>query len=197
MPRPFAEVIKPADFACLPIAGDIGKLVELGQYLNGDGFAPYEHALLYAGYFDHTPTDHPDCPPEPPVTGEGEGHWVIEAHPDGARLRKLPCHPVEIHGSLWSAASAQITPQVRELIIGFAFQYLKTPYSALDYFALSAHRLKLHPLDNMLKDRIASSGHMICSQYVDRMYGLSGIELFHDGRWPGYVTPLDLAHLIS
>jgi hypothetical protein len=30
---------------------------------------------------------------------------------------------------------------------------------------------------------------MICSQLVDYCYRQNGVELFHDGRWPGYVTP--------
>ena len=38
---------------------------------------------------------------------------------------------------------------------------------------------------------------MICSQLVDYCYLMAGVHLFNDGRWPGYVTPEDLANVIA
>jgi hypothetical protein len=36
---------------------------------------------------------------------------------------------------------------------------------------------------------------MICSQLVDYCYRVNDVELFKDGRWPGYVTPACLYSL--
>ncbi len=71
---------------------------------------------------------------------------------------------------------------------------LGTPYSTLDYFALVLHHFDLKA--NWLKNYIAASDHMICSQLVDYIYMSVGIHLFSDNRWPGYVTPAALANLI-
>ena len=64
----------------------------------------------------------------------------------------------------------------------------------MDYFALALHRLGIPAPE--LKRYIGSSKHLICSQLVDLVYAEAGIHLFTDNRWPGYVTPADLANLI-
>jgi len=175
------------------MAGQVGKLVRLGQFLNGDGFQDYQHALLYAGYFAFTP----NAGRPVPMAGSGPGHYVIEAMPGGARLRRLDCDPENYPGALWSTGRIVLTPAQRSRISAAAWGYLGTPYSAADYFELAAHRLHLHPLDNLLRNSIQTSRHMICSQYVDRCYSDGGYTLFKDKRWDGYVTPLDLAHRLQ
>lgn len=190
-------LIFPGDFACVPMAGPPGELVRAGQWLDGDGFQDYQHALIYAGQFVRTPD--PSLRDGKPVTiiGSGSGPYVIEAMPGGARLRKLDCPPEDYPGALWSTGHITLTGAQRAMVTAAAWAYLRTPYSAADYFALAAHRLRLHPADNMLKNYIASTRHMICSQYVDRCYWDGSYHLFSDDRWPGYVTPLDLAHVIE
>jgi hypothetical protein len=185
-------VIQPADWACVPAFQFVGKLIEVGQWLNGDGFAPYEHVLGYAGYYHTTPQIHRPVP----ITGHGPGHYVIEAMPGGARFRRLDGDPQDIPGALWSSGHYDLDIAKREHLVQIAIAYLGTPYSGLDYAALSAHRLRLHPIDNMLQARIKSGRHMICSQYWDRVYNRAGIELFTDDRWDGYVTPLHMARLL-
>jgi hypothetical protein len=186
-----------ADYACVPAFGDIGKMIEIGQWANGDGFAPYEHVLGYAGYFLRTPEPGPRIGQPMPITGSGPGHYVIEAMPRGARLRKLEMRPEDYPGALWSTGKLGLTEQQRTAIFNAAWTLLGTPYSGLDYQALAAHRLKLHPLDYLLKARVASSGHLICSQYWDLAYSRGGYHLFTDNRWPGYVTPLSMAHRLN
>ncbi len=69
------------------------------------------------------------------------------------------------------------------------------------YYKMIVHALKPHGYEveyaRTGMDYVASSKHMICSQLVDFVYMQSGIHLFNDGRWPGYVTPADLASLLG
>jgi hypothetical protein len=184
--------IKPGDYACVRIAGSVGKFIEVGEWLNGDGFAPYEHALVFLGYFDSAPRS------GVPTVGAGPGYWVAEAMPHGAQQRKLEYAPAAYPGALWSSSRlpGPLTPSERAEVVKAALSYLGTPYSVADYFALAAHRLHLANAAS-LRNYVASSKHMICSQYVDACYADAGYHLFSDGRWPGYVTPLDLADLIT
>lgn len=161
------DLRQPGDFAAVQTAGDTGALIRLGEALNGDGFGDYEHALIYIG--------------------DGE---IVEAEPGGARRRVRGVQA----GDLWSTGLWNLTPQAREKIRAAAIGYIGIPYGWLDYFALAAHRLHI-PAPG-LKDYIASTGHMICSQLVDQCYADAGVYLFSDGRWPGYVTPGALANLI-
>lgn len=153
------------DFGLTQIHGNVGKLVRVGQWLNGSGSEDFEHAFVYLG--------------------DGK---LIEAEPRGARLRFLSEYDHDT--VLWSTGKIGLDGAQRDTIVSAAIGYLGTPYSALDYFALVAHRL--HLWTPGLKHFIASSGHLICSQLVDQCYRDAGVQLFPDGRWPGYVTPGDL-----
>lgn len=159
----------PGDFEVVPIGGTGGRLIHLGQILNGSGFSDYEHARLYLG-----------------------GNKVVEAEPGGARI--VDWTPSD--GGLWSTGLIVPDDACRMRIVRFGEQCDGVGYSGLDYFALAAHRFRLHPVDNILKARVASSNHLICSQLVDYCYMMAGYHLFDDGRWEGYVTPADLAGLL-
>jgi hypothetical protein len=178
----------------VPVAAGTGRVIEFGQWLNGDGFRPYEHSLFYAGLLDRTPARWA----APDSEGKfGPGHYVIEADPGGARYRKLSCAPQDYPGALWSTLAVRLNDAQRESVCFWMRHYLGTPYAWLDYGALAAHRLRLHPADNMLRKRIASTGHMICSQYIDQCLLKAGYHLFTDNRWPGFADPLALANLIT
>jgi hypothetical protein len=154
------------DFEVVPIAGMGGRLIQLGEALNGSGFGDYEHARLYLG--------------------DGV---CVQAEPGGATV--VSYDPRD-HG-LWSTGAIKLTDNERVAIAVAGRRVVGVPYSALDYFALAARRLKLGLLLPGLRSYIASSGHMMCSQLVDWCYQQAGVQLFDDGRWPGYVTPEDLA----
>jgi hypothetical protein len=114
-------------------------------------------------------------------TGGGK---IIEAEPGGARLSLLSRYAGDtVH---WLVCPDEYREaMVRELTV------LKgTPYSFLDYASLALHRL--HVPAPHLRQYIQSSGHLICSQLVDRAAMRAGWHLFTDNRWEGDVTPGDL-----
>ena len=155
------------DFGLVKMSGDSGRLIRFGQWLNGDGFADYEHAFIYVG-----------------------GNQIVEAMPNGAKLNS-----VHEHGNiLWSTGWIGLTDAERKTIAQTALSLVGTPYSFADYAAIAAHTLHI-PGNGLLKSYVASSKHMICSQLVDYCYRQAGVSLFKDSRWPGYVTPASLYDL--
>lgn len=185
------------DFACVPVHGPVGVMIGIGEWLDG-AFGPrlpaYDHALLYDGWWDRTP---PGITPGAPT---GRGHYVFEAQPGGARRRLLAgvdgqlYKPEQYKDALWSTDLFKVTAAQRTMIQSEVDSLVGTPYSALDYLALTAHRLHL-PIPH-LQHYIADTGHLICSQLVDMAWCRAGIHLFNDNRWPGYVTPWDLARVL-
>lgn len=153
------------------MSGPIGPMIRFGELLNGDGFSDYEHAFVYVG---------------------GAADLILEAEPGGARL--VPFHyPMET--CLWTSGIPRfMVATYPGFVEEIARKYLGTPYSFLDYAALVTHRLGI-PVPG-LRQYIASTDHMICSQLADQFRLDMGSHLFDDGRWPGYVTPASLANLI-
>ena len=148
------------------ISGNVGKLIEVGQFLNGQGFKDWEHAFLL-----------------------GPGNRILEAEPGGARLGTAD----EYKDVYWcNAIASQYTPENLTAVWTGAQKYVGTGYSFLDYEALAMHRLHIPfpGLENYIKD----SGHLICSQLCDQAYLDQGDHLFA-GVWQGYVTPLGLYNL--
>lgn len=154
---------RPGDFGLVAINGEAGRLIRVGQWLNGDGWGRYQHAVL--------------------VLDNGE---LIEAEPGGARIRPVS----EYDGTNVAWSDWPLTDAERARIVAAGRKLEGTPYSALDYFALVAHRLHI-PMPSLRK-YIDSTKHEICSQLVDLAYQLGGKMMFGDGRWPGYVTPMAL-----
>lgn len=170
----------PGDFACRNMGGEGGKLITIGEWLDGDGFSIYDHAEIYVGMADsHTPWG-----------------YSMGAYPGGARLSpiQLESQLGDGDGWLWSTGKVWLTTDQRQAVVRNALACQGIPYSWLDYFAIAAHRLRI-PVPG-LKAYIGDTRHMICSVLVDHVYLMAGIHLFQDGRWPGYVTPADLANLI-
>ena len=178
----------------MPVSGAGGKLIRFGERLNGDAFTQYQHAEVYIG--TSLPATIPVLPgkPLPLVPVASKYGWTLSAYPGGARLMPLDCPPEELPGALWSSDAFGLTPQQRSGIVAASFSVLGTPYSFIDYAALSAHRLHI-PAPG-LQSFIADTGHLICSQLCDEVHYRAGVHLFDDWRWPGYVTPADLATLI-
>src|SRR5262249_2112897 len=144
------------------MGGAGGVLVGLGERLCGDAFSEYQHAFVYTG-----------------------GGRIVQAEPGGAAESALGGYG----RVLWSTGRIDLTGLQRQYIVKAALSFVGTPYSWLDYAAIAAHRLRL-PVAG-LRDFIASTKHVICSQLVDQCYLDAGTHLFSDGRWPGDVTPAD------
>lgn len=158
---------QPGDFALTKIRGVTGAFVNAGQYLVGDG-SPVQHAFVYVG--------------------NGE---VVQAMPGGAELIPLQeaSEPV-----VWSTGRILLTAAERMRICVEARRLVGTPYSFLDYASIALAYYRIRP--RWVRDFVASSGHLICSQLVDEAYLRAGVHLFDDGRIPGDVTPGDLYKLL-
>lgn len=161
---PRAPEPQPGDIGCTQITGTVGRLIRLGQWINGDGFAHYEHVFVYVG--------------------DGQ---IVEAEPRGARL--APLDEYDDRTIAWLHCPEQYGVTVADA----ARQLIGTPYSFLDYLALALHRLHI-PAPG-LRRYIQATGHLICSQLADLAAQRGNWTLFDDGRWPGDVTPADLAQL--
>lgn len=192
MPAPAREVL-PGDFCIVPIPGGAGLGIEAGQWLLAllrgwprarvRRMRPYDHAEIYIGQ--------PDA--------EGPHGYTIGAYPGNDKpgrsgRRALPCPPAELPGALWSSGLIPLTPAQRDGIVAWAQAHARVPYSLIGYLAIAAHGLRI-PLPG-LREYIAGTGHMLCSQFTDADYAANGVHLFEDGRWPGFVDPLDLADLL-
>jgi hypothetical protein len=166
--------VLPGDFACVRLESPVGTVIRIGEILNGSAFAQYEHAFFYVG---------------------GSTDLILEAEPGKLGARLVPYH---YDGSrvLWSSQNPKLglTAMQRAAAPSVADAYKGIPYSWADYGALALHRLHIPAPD--LREFIGNTGHMICSQLVDQCRFAIGSHLFADGRWPGYVTPADLAALI-
>lgn len=165
---------QPGDFELVPMGGPGGPLIEIAQILAGSSRQNYEHARLYLG--------------------NGK---IVEAQPGGAVIRDYDVHQAD--GGLWSTGIISLTDTQRTLIVSAGMEYgeRKVGYSVTDYFAIAAIRLHLRLLVPGLKAYVKDSGHMICSQLVDKCYQDAGVQLFDDKRWDGDVTPGDLAELLT
>lgn len=156
------------DFFLLVGTDPIGRLIRIGEWFNGDGFSQYSHAGVLL-----------------------DDDTILEAEPGGARIRPMTEYPADL--LVWS--TWDLTPGQRASIVGAARGLLGVPYSFADYAALAVRRLHL-PFPG-LRRYIASSGHMICSQLTDEVYRRAGLHMFRDNRWPGDVTPADLAAVLT
>lgn len=161
----------PGDFGLTQIDGTVGRLVKVGQWLNGDGFHDYQHAFIYVG--------------------NGE---IIESQPGGAVVSCLSRYQTD-DSIAWSSGCIAISELERRAIVDLAYAYLGTPYSVATYLSLATARLGVRP--EWLKRMVSDTDTMICSQFVDQCFHDAGVHLFTDGRIPGDVTPGDLARRIG
>lgn len=159
----------PGDIAVCSMGGHGGRIIRLLQWVNGDGFRDYEHALIYLG--------------------DGQ---VLQAEPGGATVG-----PLGGYGHImWSTGLfPPLDAEHLALLPGIAAAMEGTPYSWLDYAALAAHRLRL-PVPG-LRGYIKSTGHQMCSALADHVSKLLGRHWFTDGRFEGYVTPGALARRMT
>lgn len=160
---------QPGDIGLTQISGYGGKLIRLGQGLNGDGFADYEHAFVVTEQ-----------------NSKFQDETIVEAMPGGAKRVRNWHDPARTR---WLICPEEF----RASVAGAARDYIGVPYAWTDYLALALHRFRI-PTPH-LKHYIETSGHMICSQLADRAAERGGWHLFKDNRWHGDVTPGDLNRL--
>lgn len=159
---------RPGDFGLTKIDGLAGAFVSAGQWLVRD-FAPVQHALVYVG-----------------------NGMVVQAMPSGAELVSLDeARPVV----KWSTGLIDLTEGQRINLRIEALSLVGTPYSFLDYLSLALTRFGVH--SKLIRDRVASSGHLICSQLVCEAYRRAGVHLFPPDTFPGDYTPGDLWNLLK
>lgn len=159
---------RPGDFALTRISGFTGRAIAAGQWMIGDG-SPAQHAMVYVG--------------------DGQ---VVQAMPSGAELIDLEDANDPV---VWSTWRIPLTADQRAMISAHAVGLVGTPYSFLDYASIGLAHFRVRPA--WVREYVANSGHMICSQLVDEVYLRAGVHLFNDGRIPGDVTPGDLWRLIA
>lgn len=164
------------DIGLTQISGAAGLGIRVGQWLNGSGFANYEHAFVVTEVV-------PSGNGRPPIV------LIVEAEPGGAR--EVPAAEYNHSNIAW----LRCPEQYRSAVAQAALALQGTPYSFLDYAAIAAHRLHL-PVP-WLRSFVRSSRHLICSQLADRAAANGGWQLFADHRWDGFVTPEDIWHLIQ
>jgi hypothetical protein len=98
----------------VPMGGAGGRVIRPLQWLNGDGFADFEHAFAAL-----------------------PGNMIIEAEPGGARIV-----PLRYQGVHWCEGIYRLLPAAAD-VTGAADALKGVPYSWLDYGALFAHRLRI------------------------------------------------------
>lgn len=180
----------PGTIGLTQISGQVGIAIRIGQWLvaklsidrtatllrnqgllagtEDDDWADYQHAFVYLG--------------------DGK---LIEAEPGGARIADVSEYTTGGKTVYWCGnIAAEYTETQLQAVANYAEALQGTPYSFLDYFAIAAHALHL-PVP-LLKWYIGRTKHLICSQLCDYAYEEAGLHLFNDGRWPGFVDPLDL-----
>lgn len=122
-----------------------------------------------------------------------EGGRVLQAEPHGAEIVEWEPAP----GTLISTGVPELAlpASTRAKVETLAAEYKGTPYSWTDYLQIAAHRMGLDT--SRLQAEIKTSGHMMCSQLVDRFQLALGVHLFNDDRWEGDVMPIDLGLLLK
>lgn len=178
------KVVQPGDFAAVRSHGDVGWAIRnaerLALNLHKHDLLPHmskydlnwEHAIFYLSQSDDS---------------------ILEAMPGGARVVTYHYSDQDV---LWSTDNPRLALSFQQKSLANSQRkYKGVDYSFMDYLALATHTLGI-PAPG-LREGIASTGHMICSQLVDQCRLALVDHLFSDNRWPGYVDPLDLAILIQ
>ena len=114
---------------------------------------------------------------------------IIEANPFGADLGWVGEYP----HAIWSDAP----PDGKGPAVAAAAIRLKgTPYSWIDDACIGLADVFGWHVPEPVRKRLTRRTRLMCSQLVDTAYRDAGLELFHDGRIAGDVSPGDLLDVI-
>lgn len=180
---------EPGDVGLTWITGWTGLWVSLGQWIAGDGglwpWSRIRQAKKLIRILSGKKAKLPRGFPTHAFTFMPNGQ-IFEAQPGGARFSSVERYanrPILV-------AKLPLTNLQREQIVDVAVQYEGTRYSFLDYVYLALWRVGVRP--KWLQNAVKNSGHMICSQAVDKLAEEVGFNLFTDSRLNQDVTPGDL-----
>ena len=120
-----------------------------------------------------------------------DGGNIIEAQPNGARVRTVDEYPDAIY------SRAPLTDKQRASIVAYAKAEIGCRYNFLDIAAQLLVRVFGWHAPKFVLNRLADPERLQCAQLVDWVYEESGIQLFPDGRPEGLVAPSDLLNLIQ
>ncbi|MDB4873224.1 MAG: hypothetical protein JWL97_4228, partial [Gemmatimonadales bacterium] len=128
----------PGTIGLTRIHGIVGWLIVVGQLLIGDA-SRFSHAYIVV-----------------------DDRLIVEAMPGGALLSPITKFSDRDVAYGWMVP---LSDGERARIVDEALALVGTPYSVLDYVAMAMGRVGLRA--GWVRKRVASSGHMICSQLVD------------------------------
>lgn len=114
---------------------------------------------------------------------------IIEGSPKGVRFLPAGYYPEARYSQF------DLTDEQRELITVEAVKMHGTGYSWLNFLALGATHWNVKP--DLVRNMVARSGKMICSQFCGESYARAGVELFPDLRLPCDITPGDYHRLFD
>ena len=116
--------------------------------------------------------------------------FIIEAEPGGAKFNRLTKYPEA------QFTNIELTDQQRFTIVEEGIKMHGVGYGWLDYLSLGMTHFNIFPAA-FVRQRVARSDRMICSQLCAEAYRRAGVELFPDRRLPMDVTPSDLGNLMA
>jgi hypothetical protein len=183
-------VVRPGDFGLQHCRTDAGLLIGamevLDELAQGRSWTRASRAALYRHVFGVESVD-----------ADGTVH-ALEAWPGGARRNTYRLDDPDI---LWSSSSSnpvlQLTDGQRDEVVAWWVRHLGARYSFADYAAQLLTRLHVPLAARWMLHRVETSGHFLCSQWIDCGWLAAGAHLFSDGRPPGLVAPSDLADLVA
>jgi hypothetical protein len=172
---------KPGEIGFTWIEGFTGLWVSFGQWLAGDGgLWPWRR------YRKRLPKGWPTH-----VFWVLNNGTIVEAQPGGARIGHISDYADR--QVLYSKLPLTDEQRARVDAVGRSFEGV--PYNWFDYLYLALWRVHIRP--TWLRNRVRDSGHMICSQLVDKGEEMIGMNLFIDDRLNQDVTPGQLFRFLN
>lgn len=165
----------PGTIGISTIDGRVGAFVKFGQWFYGAGKdSVWSHSFLV-----------------------GEGDSVYQAMPNGMEKATLSGYLDELESGdqvMFIHVPLTATQRINAVDIAEGMVARKVGYSFVSYLYLVLRRLGVRT--KWLRNRIADSGQLICSQAVDQQLTLAGWTVFNDGRASQDVVPADYVKLV-
>lgn len=191
--------LRPGDIGFATISGGAGALVWLGQKLLAATSWDERHLRhVFVVTEGARQRDFPFIHRDPDgFTYEGmhsnlQRPRIVQAMPSGAE-------EIEIGPEHWTKNFVYLRPQYEDdegwHVASCAQRYIGTPYSFADYAAILG--LHMGVKNGLVRRRVTSSGHMICSQLADQALSDAGYHVFDDGRLPQDVMPVELYRALA